>query len=687
MISLFTQAANLRPHEFVFVAPEGTKKVSVAGTFNAWNKDAQPMSLDADGRTFRRKVDLPVGKVLYKFVLDDTKWIVDPKGKTSNDGNGNDNTILFVWPSDYGSPARPGDGELARSAIYHDQTPSWLNLDRNRLTFKIQARADDVEKAALVIGGKPIVMTRTPGDELYETWSASVPYSGKSFAYAFRLDGMEVGSYRFSSKAYKPFKVAPWVEDSVIYQIFPDRFANGDPANDPKNVQAWDAKPTYGNRLGGDAAGIRSHIAYLKNLGVSAVFFNPVFKSPSNHRYEADDFRLIDPEIGTNKEFGDLTAALQKTGIRTVMDWSLDHSSPNFFAFKDVREKGATSPYSAWYNVYSYPVKVQTPPNYEAWYGYPSMPKFRLMNPEVTKYLLDLVGFWRQQAPGLGGIRLDVADQMDPAFWRLFRKEVKEQDPNLWLVGERWSDARPWLQGDQWDAAMNYPFRDAAVGWIAEGKTKPSQFLNRLFEVYGWYAPQVNRSMMNLLGSHDTPRFRTVAGGDERLAMLGATALLTWVGAPNIYYGDEVGMEGERDPDNRRGMRWDLVRGDNHVLSHYRKLIAARRASKALREGDPVRLLADDTANVAAYGRTTGSDAAIVALNRSSETRQIALTLPQSLSDKTYRDALTGGFFKAQHSISLSLPPYGSAVLVVRNASMQSSLRPCRCLESLETKP
>lgn len=669
MIALVLQAEVLRSHEFVFVAPEGTKRVNVAGTFNNWDKAAHPMVMDADGRTFRRKIDLPVGKVQYKFVLNDERWIIDPKGKTVNDGNGNDNSVLFLYPADYGNPARPGDAELARSAIRHEQTPSWLNLDRGALAFKVQARAGDVGRAELLIGGKPVAMVRTPGDELYETWTATVPYKRGSFDYAFRFDGIPVGSYRFDAERYQAFKVAPWVEDAVIYQIFPDRFANGDPKNDPKDVVAWDAKPTYYNRFGGDAAGIRERIPYLKGLGVSALYINPVFKSPSNHRYEADDFRLVDPEIGTNKEFGGLTTALRKAGIRPIMDWSLNHSSPEFFAFKDVREKGATSLYASWYNVYSYPVRVEEKPNYEAWFGFPSMPKFKVMQPEVKNYLLDLVAFWRKEAPGLGGIRLDVANEVDPAFWRLFRQEVKGQDPNLWIVGENWTDSRPWLQGDQWDGAMNYPFRDAVVGWIAEGKTKPSQFLDRLFEVYGWYAPQASRSMMNLIGSHDTPRFRTVAGGDERLAMLGATALLTWIGAPNIYYGDEVGMEGERDPDNRRGMRWDLVRDDNPVLRHYRKLIEVRRGSKALREGAPVRLLSDDTANVAVFGRTIGSDAAIVAMNRSSESRRVTFDLPESLRGKQYVDALSDGRFKAQRSISLELRPYGSAVLIAQNPS------------------
>ncbi|RYG48350.1 hypothetical protein EON79_04720 [bacterium] len=700
VILLPVQSQALRPYEFVFVAPAGTKSVSVAGTFNGWNKDAHPMTADADGKTYRRRLDIPVGKVQYKFVLDGERWIVDPNGKTIDDGNGNQNTELVILPDGYSQPSSPNDDSLTGSGLLHETNGDWINYDRGRLTFKLRSRENDLRAATLRISALPsgkeaiVPLQRVSRSELFDTWQGSIPWDGKSpthLVYSFKVEsGKADWSYHgtisppmsqggFEVKPHElPFLRTPaWIDDAIIYQIFPDRFANGSRENDPKDVQAWDTKPTYSNRFGGDIEGIKRHIPYLKGLGISALYLNPVFKSPSNHRYEADDFRLIDPQLGTNKEFGQLTQSLRKAGIRPVMDWSLNHSSPEFHAFRDVREKGAASPYASWYNVYSYPVRVQDNPNYEAWYGFPSMPKFRVMNPPTQKYLLDLVGFWRKEAPGLGGIRLDVANEVEPAFWRLFRKEVKGQDANLWIVGEHWGDSRPWLQGDQWDGAMNYPFREAVVQWIAQGTTKPSQFLDRLFEVYGWYSPQANRAMLNLIGSHDTPRFRTLAEGDAKLAMLGATILLTWIGSPSIYYGDEVGMEGEKDPDNRRGMRWDLVGESNPVYRHYQKLIAARRSSKALRGGDPVRLGADDSGNTVAYGRVFGKDAAIVAINRSAEARTVKLDLPVSLARKAYVDVLSGARLRAGDSISISLPPYGSAVLTSgSNASPLSSLRP-----------
>jgi cyclomaltodextrinase / maltogenic alpha-amylase / neopullulanase len=682
---LLLVAVERRAHAFVLVAPEGTKRVAVAGTFNGWNATANPMRVGDDGRTYRLTLDLPYGVYQYKFVVDGDRWIVDPKGKTIDDGNGNQNSELLIVPADFDRPARRGDDRIARSGVLHEQSSGWLNVDRGRLTVRLRTRKDDLQRVEFAVAGATscVEMARESSDALYETWVANRAYDpAKPFRYSFRLwdGGAPVGygakgygtttPFLASSRTIRPFVVPAWAQDAVQYQIFPDRFANGSKANDPARVEDWaTGKPTYSNRFGGDAAGIRERIPYLAGLGVTSLYLNPVFASPSNHRYEADDFRRVDPEIGTNAEFGALTVALRGAGIRTVVDWSLNHSSPEFFAFRDLREKGAASAYRSWYFPKSlpivYPVPAGQKPNYEAWFDYPSMPKFQVMNPATRDYLLGLLAFWKKEAPGIGGIRLDVANEVDPRFWRLFRKEAKRLDPTLWIAGENWGDSRPWLQGDQWDAAMNYPFRAAVLGFVAEGKTTARQFGDDLMKVYGWYPPQVSRGMMNLLGSHDTPRFRTLCGGDERLARLGATVEFTWVGVPSIYYGDELGMEGGVDPDNRRPMRWDLATDANPTLRHYRRLIEIRRASRALRQGDPVILKTDDAARVVAYGRILGGSTALVAINRSDRPRNVRLDLPPAFAGRSYVDALGGAPVQAQgRTLTISLSPLSAAVLL-----------------------
>ncbi|RYG27593.1 hypothetical protein EON81_29875, partial [bacterium] len=216
MIALIAQVAIMRTHEFVLFAPEGTKRANVAGTFNGWNKDAHPMVLDADGRTFRLKVDVPVGKVQYKFVLNGETWIVDPKGKTIDDGNGNRNSEVVLLPAGFETAAEPGDANLTRSAIFHAQTPSWLNLDRGQLTFRIQTRAHDVGKVELNADNRVVkTMARDSGDELYDVWSATIPYPNRSFGYGFALDGMKGGHFEFDKAKFQPLEVAPWVQDAT----------------------------------------------------------------------------------------------------------------------------------------------------------------------------------------------------------------------------------------------------------------------------------------------------------------------------------------------------------------------------------------------------------------------------------------------------------------------------------------
>jgi glycosidase len=235
-----------------------------------------------------------------------------------------------------------------------------------------------------------------------------------------------------------------------------------------------------------------------------------------------------------------------------------------------------------------------------------------------------------------------------------------------------WGDGSPWLGGDQWDSVMNYQFLFTNRDFFAEGKTKPSEYSQRLMRLYNSYVPQVSRNMMNLLSSHDTPRFLTVCKDNEQLHRLAATVQFTWVGAPSIYYGEELGMRGGADPDNRRGMEWNLATPANPMLRHYKKLIRLRNASRALQSGDPAFLLADDRAQSLAYSRTVGDDVAIAAINRSLAPQTLAVPLPQTTAMRAaaksgFVDGLSGRRIPATSSaktVSLTLAPLQSAVLL-----------------------
>ncbi len=660
---------------FTYVAEKPAKSVHLVGTFNNWDKAAMPMTVGADGRTWTKSLSLPYGKHQYKFVLDGETWIVDPKGKTVDDGNGHQNSELLVVPADYAKPADPRDGEIARSGLLHRPALPDVNVDRGQVTVRLRVRANDVGAVNLVVSTGPDVrMARVAGNELYDTYEARIPE--KAVQYYFSLadgrgwriygpQGLDHGAqFRFDPKTAPVYRVPAWPEGSVVYQIFPDRFANGDKKNDLPGTLPWNAqKLGYASRLGGDVAGVRAHLDYLANLGVGTLYYTPVFDSPSYHRYDARSYVKIAPDFGTNASFADLTKASRARGMRTVMDFAFNHTATDGPWFADLRQKGEASKYKDFYFPKSFPIKVGENPNYVAWFGFPSMPKLNVVNPEVRKAVLASVDYWRQNA-SLAGVRLDVANEVDPSLWRALRTHTKATSKDFWIVGENWGDGTPWLGGDQWDSQMGYQFRDAALRFFAEGKTKPKEFLDRLMAVYSMYPPQVSRNLMNLLGSHDTPRFLTLCNGDADLARLGATVLLSWPGSPMVYYGDEIGMTGGADPMNRKGMEWNRATAQNPMLRFYRRMIAVRNANPALQSGDPSVILADDAANTLAFVRILGGEAVAVALNRGANPRKVSLTLPAPLKGKALLDALSGKRYAAGTTLVLDLGPKRAAVLV-----------------------
>ena len=668
-------------HEFVYEAQQPVSSVSVAGTFNGWSPTANPMRPNAERRRWTLSLELPVGRHAYKFVVDGSRWIVDPKNpRTEDDGAGNVNSILTVLPPDYAKPARTGDGRITASGVSHQPDRGDAVWDRGRLFLTVRTRPGDVRSVRFVPeAGPSVALSPGEADEFQAVWKGLVRWDARRpLRYRIRLeDGKDWWLGRrglLEADLPEPFEIRPeqaaplvppaWVEKSVFYQIFPDRFANGDPSNDPPTVEPWDAKPKWYTFLGGDLAGVLQKSGYLAGLGVRAVYLNPVFVSPSAHGYETTDYLRIEPRLGTNELFVRLTRELRAKSVRTVLDGVFNHTSVDFFAFRDLRENGERSRYRSWYTPHSFPIRVQNPPNYHAWFNFPSMPKLNHSNPDVQAYLLGVPTFWMAQAD-VAGWRLDVADEVPDDFWRAFRRTVKALDPQAWIVGEVWGDAKRWLGGDQWDSAMNYPFRDVAVRFLAQRSEPAERAWARLEALYWRYGPTVSRNLLNLLSSHDTPRFLTVCGGDRSLARLGATLLLTWVGAPSVYYGDELGMEGGPDPDNRRGMRWDLVRDGNDLLACYRSLIVARNASRALQSGDPVLLLA--RGDLLAFARVLDNDLAVVALNRGDRPADLRLRIPRPgvSSTATLTDALTGQSRTVRRGVlDLTLPARSSAVLI-----------------------
>ena len=476
-----------------------------------------------------------------------------------------------------------------------------------------------------------------------------------------------------------PIKTPDWVKDAVFYQIFPDRFAKSDKVAKPNNLQSWGATPTYHGFMGGDLLGVAEKLDYLTDLGVNAIYFNPIFSSPANHRYHTHDFMQIDPLLGGNAAFKTMLDAAHARGIRVVLDGVFNHTSRGFLQFNHLMECGQESPYTDWFHVYDWPVKAfgEGAPNYAAWWGLPDLPKLNTNTPAVREYLWNVGTYWLEQ--GIDGWRLDVPNEIDDdEFWREFRRRCLAVNPDCYIVGELWTEAHRWLQGDQFDAQMNYGFTRAAFGFFLGDNMDQSEAqntgyghmhalnghrflgeLNRLNNhLYDW---EIVQAQMNMLGSHDTPRMMTIARGDNTAVHLMYLCQMTMPGAPNIYYGDEIGLEGRHDPHCRGAFPWDDEASWNKTLrAELKDMIRLRREYEVLRRGQFCSVHADEDCVV--YQRQLGKQTALIAFNRAHDTRNVSINWPSEAPP--HLDCVLGDCETISAEMPLNLPPRSGQVWI-----------------------
>jgi len=374
-----------------------------------------------------------------------------------------------------------------------------------------------------------------------------------------------------------------WLADAVFYQIFPERFANGDASLDPDDVVPWDSEPTRDNFFGGDLEGIIQHLDHIVELGANALYLTPIFEARTNHRYDAVDYFAIDHRLGDLATFRRFLDEAHARGIRVVLDAVLNHCGDGHWAFRDVVEKEETSEYVNWFSVEGFPVTPHPEPNYRTCSGCWYLPKWNAYNPEVRAHHHEVARYWIEQ--GIDGWRLDVPYFINHTFWRGFRDVVKGLGEDSYIVAEEWREPEQWLQGDLADGTMNYTLRDLVLGFTADRTVDAHAFAAGMNALRDRIPEGFHTGMLNLLGSHDTERVLTRHGGDERSALLAYALLLTAEGAPMIYYGDEVGMVGENDPGCRGAMVWERERWSTELLDGIRELTALRAENAALRRG------------------------------------------------------------------------------------------------------
>ncbi|WP_337844341.1 glycoside hydrolase family 13 protein [Thermus sp.] len=404
-----------------------------------------------------------------------------------------------------------------------------------------------------------------------------------------------------------------WYQGAFFYQIFPDRFFRSGPPGQPAPagpLEPWEAPPTLRGFKGGTLYGVAEKLPYLLDLGVEAIYLNPIFLSTANHRYHTVDYFQVDPLLGGNAALRHLLEVAHAHGVRVILDGVFNHTGRGFFAFQHLLENGPESPYRDWYHVKGFPLNAYTPhPNYEAWWGNPELPKLKVETPEVRAYLLRVAEHWIRF--GVDGWRLDVPNEIgDLEFWRAFRRRVKGANPEAYLVGEIWEEADLWLKGDLFDATMNYPLARAVLGFVGGealdqelaarsglGRIEPLQalsFSRRLEDLFRRYPWEAVTAQMNLLTSHDTPRLLTLLRGDVARARLALALLFLLPGNPTVYYGEEIGMEGGPDPENRAGMVWDEARWKGEIRETVRRIAALRKAHPLLKTTPYARIYAQD---------------------------------------------------------------------------------------------
>lgn len=484
----------------------------------------------------------------------------------------------------------------------------------------------------------------------------------------------------------KNIQTPDWVKNAVFYQIFPDRFARSPRMVHPRGIQfkSWGAPPEEQGYQGGDLYGIVDHLDHLAALGINALYLNPIFSAATNHRYNAFDYLEVDPLLGGKPALRELLDAAHARQIKVVLDGVFNHSGRGFWPFHHIMENGGNSPYIDWFTVKGWPLKAYdhrkgSKHNYASWWGNASLPKLNTKNPGVRDYIMHVARTWLEF--GIDGWRLDVPEEIDDDdFWREFRQVVKTTNPDAYIVGEIWHEARRWLQGDMFDAVMNYQLTGPAISFFGANDLNLTwhhqdvilksldaqgfqQAIDAMYALYDW---EINFTQMNMLDSHDMPRLLWLLNEDRQAMRLAVLCQMTIPGAPCVYYGDEIGMSSAGDPFCRGAFRWDLPESwDQELKVYYQQAIALRLANPVFSTGDFSFVYA--AGQSVAYRRRLPGQEALVGFNAGLQ--PVHLSLPvQSLAFKQYRIIWPGsGEAKAsvnEHGLALDLPAQSAVVLL-----------------------
>lgn len=553
---------------------------------------------------------------------------------------------------------------MNKYAVYHvTDAPYSYPKDLNTLSVIIRTAKDDIKSCKIHYKTRydwqnPFYikeMKISDTNKLFDYYKADISVERNRYRYYFELTDRNGEVEFFDERGFKKemeirpeaasfqypyiaesdaYKKVNWLQESVVYQIFVERFCDGDKSIDPEDALEWGSEVTATSKFGGDIQGIIDKLDYLENLGVNLIYLTPIFKSSSNHKYNTCDYYTIEPQFGTLEKAKELVNKCHERKIKIVFDAVFNHSGSDFFAFKDVLKNQQKSQYKNWYFIDSYPVDTNKCNYYTFADDISTMPKFNTSNEEVKEYLLNVGSYWIDEI-GIDGWRLDVCDEVDHCFWRDFKKKIKQKKDDAILIGEIMHEASSFLKGDQLDGIMNYPFKGAMIDFFGKRSINAEQFDDILAKNRVIYMDDINKQLWNLIGSHDTSRFLTECNQKIERMKLAIVFQFTYIGVPYIYYGDEVGLSGGEEPQSRKCMIWNYEKQNSELLELYKKMIRIRKENKTLIYGDYKTIYCKD--NVIAFVRKDKKSTMLIVINNTYKKIKIDLKI-----NHEYLNIITG---------------------------------------------
>ncbi|HEY0038215.1 MAG TPA: glycoside hydrolase family 13 protein, partial [Longimicrobium sp.] len=563
--------------------------------------------------------------------------------------------------------------------LHEAANPADVSAAGGRISVRFRANQQQVQGATLRYDGVSVPMHLQMNTRLLEVWRGTLPESATSYSVSVQTAAgiQEFGPFAVPAGL---FRAVPWVGAAVAYQVFPERFWNGNRTNDhlgaetdawhfmhagfrgtaPVTTREWNGPVLQDHcchqYFGGDLQGVIDRLDYLRSLGVTLVYMNPIFSSGSVHGYDTFDYLKVEPGLGDERVLRTLLEQARARGIRVMWDFVPNHVGVGHAAFQDAVKKGPASPYWPWFTfkVPAAQVQVGNGAHYEAWWGFGSLPKLDTRNPQALAHLMEVVKYWTEF--GFDGIRVDVPGEIAnrAEFFQAFRRTAKEIDPDVYLVGEVWERSPGWLRGDQFDALMNYAIGQEVVERFVNGAITAGVATQAMAQLYAEY-PEASAAMQfNLVSSHDTGRLLTKLGGGGLGATPGAEALArqrlasamlySLPGTPVTFQGDEcafLGAGGGRE-ENRYPVQWDAC--NQGMLAHYRNLARLKGELPAL-ASPAIRFHRGEGAVLSYFRGEPGAGEVLAIFNRGSADR--SLTLPPG----SWTDAESGQSFSGSAAV------------------------------------